>query len=77
MNYQSFMPTLIENAVEAFKQSLSTFVENLDSSSENSITRELISEFGAALDNASGEACRNALKEFIESIESNDAAEEL
>jgi len=74
MNYQSFMPTLIENALDAFKQSLSTFVENLDSSSENSLTAELISDFGAALDDASGAACRKALKDFIEA---HDTCEEV
>ena len=74
MNYQSFMPTLIENALETFKQSLSSFVENMDCSSEKSTTAEIINEFAIALEEASGEACRNAFKEFIES---HDTIEEV
>jgi len=72
MNYQSFMPTLIENTLEVFKQSLSTFVEKQDSSSENSISSDLITAFGVALEEASGKACRRALKFFIEAHESDE-----
>ena len=67
MNHPKFMPTLIENAGEAFMQSLSRIVEDDQSFNEKSLSGELITRFGEALEAASGEACRTGLKEFIES----------
>ena len=73
MNPQKFMPTLIANTCEAFKQSLTSIVENNASINENSSTSDLILEVGKALEEASGDACRSGL---VEVIENNDCSEE-
>lgn len=69
MNQPKFMPTLIENTCEAFKQSLTSFVENNPSINENSLSDEMVCLFSQALEEAAGDACRDGLKEYIETHE--------
>lgn len=73
MNPEKFMPTLIANTCEAFKQSLTSIVENNASINQNSSTSDLILEMGTALEEASGVACRSGL---VELIENHDCSEE-
>jgi len=64
------MPTLIENTCEVFKQSLTSFVEDSPSFNED-LTGEMVKLFSQALEDASGAACREGLKEYIEAHECN------
>ena len=67
MNHPKFMPTLIENTCEVFKQSLTSFVENNPSINENSLCSETIGLFSDALEEATATACQKGLKDYIES----------
>ena len=72
MNRLKFMPTLITNTCEAFKQSLTSFVENDDFINENNSPAEIVEKFIIALEQASGEACRDGLVDLIESFECDE-----
>lgn len=69
MNLQQFMPTLIENTCEAFKQSLSSFVDDNPNFNTELLSSNLLVQFSQVLQDASGQACREGLKEFIQSHE--------
>jgi len=63
------MPNLIADTCEAFKQSLTSFVENDDFINENHSPSEMVEKFVQALEGASGIACRTGRVDLIESYE--------
>lgn len=69
MNRSKFMPTLITDTCEAFKQSLTSFVEKGGFDNENLSPVQIVEKFVRGLEEASGEACRSGLVDLIESYE--------
>lgn len=72
MSLPKQIPTPIEAATRAFRQSLLSFVEKEPSFNDESLTNEGVTAFCDALEQAASEGCRAGLKEMIESHETDE-----